>query len=245
MPGIRTEWRESGFTHDADRFFDSMDAKKTERAEYDLPVPEKDEALIIDSGVQYNMQNISYSAMGVDDYEGWMTVAAHLVNDFYLTPILRDMYGVYDPYCANNNEGEGGIYIFSYEDPNIAETFRLISRLPAMLKEEEISQETLDGYMIESYSLLAKPKGVLTGAIEAAEAALMGKPQDETLTWLRQIKQCTPEKLAEWSEMLEKLSEDGAIRTAGSAAAIHSEAHRYDKILDPFGTEDRKPVSSR
>ena len=32
--------------------------------------------------------------MGYEDYEGWMTVAAHMVTDFYLTPLLRDRYGV-------------------------------------------------------------------------------------------------------------------------------------------------------
>lgn len=97
----------------AEQFFDSLNARDTERAEYDLPVPEKNEALIIDSSVQYNMQNISYKEMGYDDYEGWMTVAAHMVNDFYLTPILRDKYGVYDPYCANNNSGGAEAYTFS------------------------------------------------------------------------------------------------------------------------------------
>jgi len=56
------------------------------------------------------------------------------------------------------------------------------------------------------------------------------------LTWLRQVKQCTPEKLVEWAEMLKVLADEGAIRTAGSASAIKAEAERYDKILDPFGT---------
>ena len=103
-----------------------------------------------------------------------------------------------------------------------------------MLSREEISQETLEGYILESYSLLAKPKGVLSGAIAAAEATLQGKPQDETLTWLRQIKQCTPDKLTEWAEMLRTLADEGAIRTAGGASVIKTEAERYDKILDPF-----------
>ena len=206
----------------------------------ELPTPEKDEALIFDSGVQYNALTVSYSAMGRNDYEGWMTVAAHIVTDFYLTPILRDRYGVYDPYCANNNTSDGGIYIFSYQDPNIAETFDLIDTLPERLSREEIDQETIDGYALSSYSLLARPKGVLSGAMDAAKATLMGKPQDETLTWLRQIKQCTPEKIAEWAGMLEILVEKGAVRSAGGAAAIRAEADRYDRILNPFDTSDRE-----
>ena len=56
---------------------------------------------------------------------------------------------------------------------------------------------------------------------------------------MRQIKGCTPEKLEKWAEMLKQLTEEGAVRTAGGAAAIHAEAARYDKILDPFGKADR------
>ena len=91
-----------------------------------------------------------------------------------------------------------------------------------------------------SYSLLGSPKGVLSGAMDAATAALIGKPQDETLTWLRQIKQCTPEKLAAWADMLRVLVQEGAVRTAGGAAAIQAEANRYDTILNPFDASGRK-----
>ena len=224
----------------ADAFLASLDAGTIERSEFDLPTPAKNEALIIDSGIQYNTVTISYSALGRNNYEGWMTVAAHMVIDFYLSPILRDGYGVYDPYCANKDTSDGGIYIFSYQDPNIAETFELINSLPEMLREEAIDQETIDGYILDSYSLIARPKGELSGAISAAEVTLQGISQDETLTRLRQIKQCTPEKLAEWAEMLQMLTEEGAVRTAGSAAAIHAEADRYDMILNPFDPSDRE-----
>ena len=224
----------------SDGFLASLDAAGIEQRKYDLPAPEKDEALIFDSSVQYNALTVSYSALGREDYEGWMTVGAHIVTDFCLKPVLRDQYGVYDPYCANFNTSDGGIYIFSYQDPNIAETFEFIDSLPERLNAEEIDQETLDGYILMSYSLFAVPKGALSGAMDAAEATLMGKPQDETLTWLRQIKQCTPEKLAEWTEMLRTLIEKGAVRTAGGAAAIRAEADRYDRILNPFETSDRK-----
>ena len=223
----------------SDQFLASLNAEKIERAEYDLPVPEKKEALIFDSSVQYNMMNISYSALGMEDYEGWMTVAAHIVTDFYLTPILRDRYGVYDPYCANKDVSDGGIYIFSYQDPGIASTFRLINSLPEKLRGEEIDQETINSYILSSYTNIAKQDGLLSGGVAAAEAALQGQPQDQALVRMRQAKQCTPEKLAEWAEMLEKLTAENVSYTAGGAAAINAEADRYDKILNPFNTEER------
>ena len=63
--------------------------------------------------------------------------------------------------------------------------------------------------------------------------------EGRALTWMREIKQCTPEKLTEWAEMLQKLADEGGSFTAGGASAVRAEADRYDQILDPFGTEDR------
>ena len=57
---------------------------------------------------------------------------------------------------------------------------------------------------------------------------------------MREMKACTPEKLTEWADMLEKLTEEGMSLTAGGAAAVYAEADRYDRILDPFGTEERQ-----
>ncbi len=56
---------------------------------------------------------------------------------------------------------------------------------------------------------------------------------------MRQIKECTPERLKEWARMLQILADEGTIFTAGSASAIRSEEDRYDRILDTFGTGDR------
>ena len=46
-------------------------------------------------------------------------------------------------------------------------------------------QETLNGYILNAYSALAKPQGELTGALNAMTAAIEGRPQDEILTYIR------------------------------------------------------------
>ena len=218
----------------ADGFLASLDARKIEQAEYDLPLPEMNEALVIDSSVQYNMLSASYTALGQNGYEGGIDALAGLVTDVFLTPLLRDQYGVYTPYCAAYLSDDGGMFIYTYRDPNIAETFRVLDGLPEMIAGSGIDKETLDGYILESYVYFAKPQGELTGAVNAAEAVLKGRPQDEAVTSMRQLKQLTLEKLADYTGLLEKLSEVGAVRTAGGAAAIKAQADRYDKILSPF-----------
>ena len=126
------------------------------------------------------------------------------------------------------------MFIYTYRDPNIAETFRVLDGLPEMIAGSGIDQETLDGYILKSYAYYAMPQGELSGAVNAAEAVLKGRPQDESVTSMRQLKQLNLEKLADYTGLLEKFSEAGAVRTAGGAAAINAEADRYDKILNPF-----------
>ena len=218
----------------ADGFLASLDARKIEQAEYDLPLPEMNEALVIDSSVQYNMLSASYRALGQNGHEGGMDVLAGLVTDVVLTPLLRDQYGVYSPNCTVYISDDGGMFIYTYRDPNIAETFRVLDDLPEMIAGSGIDQETLDGYILKSYAYYAMPQGELSGAVNAAEAVLKGRPQDESVTSMRQLKQLNLEKLADYTGLLEKFSETGAVRTAGGAAAINAEADRYDKILNPF-----------
>lgn len=211
-----------------------MDERKIEQAEYDLPLPEMNEALVIDSSVQYNLLSASYKAMGLEGHEGGMDALASLVTDVFLTPLLRDQYGVYSPYCTVYISDDGGMYIYTYRDPNIAETFRVLDGLPEMIAGSGIDRETLDGYILEAYTYYAMPQGELSGAVNAAEAVLKGRPQEEAVTSMRQLKQLTLEKLADYIGLLEKFSEVGAVRTAGGAAAVNAEADRYDKILSPF-----------
>ena len=74
----------------SDQFLASLNAEKIERAEYDLPVPEKKEALIFDSSVQYNMMNISYSALGMGacPYSGYPSPAESAKMHIWMPDIL-------------------------------------------------------------------------------------------------------------------------------------------------------------
>lgn len=224
-------WKEHGFTSYVcgqwgQKIIETEDMLKT--------ALRRQKPRVIDSSVQYNMLSASYKELGLDGHESGMDVLACLVTDVVLTPLLRDQYGVYSPYCTVYLSGDGGMYIYTYRDPNIAETFWVLDGLPDMIDGSGIDQETLDGYILESYTYFAMPQGELTGAVNAAEAVLKGRPQDEAVTCMRQLKQLDIEKLADYKELLEKFTEAGAVRTAGGAAAINSEADRYDKILSPF-----------
>ena len=220
----------------SDKFLESLGSEAIEPASYDLPVPEKAEGMVIDSNVQFNSVIASYEALGLGDYDGGIDAVTALVSDSFLYPLLRDQYGAYGVF--HGSYGEDGVYIISYRDPNVGETFEVYESLPELIAALELDQDTLDGYILSSYVGYATPEGELSGALNAAFNALEGKSQDQAKEWMEQLKAITPETLASYSDMYEKLVADGVISTAGSASAINANADRYTAILDPFGVKD-------
>lgn len=219
----------------SDAFLASLDAREITPAEYDFPIPEKREALVIDSGVQFNVISDTLEAIGLDAFDGGLDAVNNLVSDAFLVPLLRDQYGVYSPWAAAN---EDYWMLYAYRDPNIVQTFDVLDQLPDMIRDVEIDQETLDGYIMNAYSAYAMPQGALSGPASAALDALQGLPQERRLDWMRELKQVTPETVKRCADLFAALNESGARMTAGAVSAINQHAELYDAILNPFGTED-------
>ena len=220
----------------ADAFLESLGEAPIEPVVYDLPVPASSEALIVDSSVQFNGEAADYETLGLDGYEGDLDAVASLVLDSLLYPQLRDQYGAYSVFHgADEHEG---MYIISYRDPNIAQTFDVYANLHDQVAALNNDQASLDGYILSAYAIFAKSEGELSGALNAAINVLQGDPQDKDLEYMRQLKQVTPETVAKYTDLYEKLDSEGVKFTAGPASAINAQADRYEVILNPFGAVD-------
>ena len=225
----------------ADAFLAKLDENPVEPADYVFETPAQSEALIVDSSVQYNCVIGDYAAMGLDGFTADLDAVASLVSDLYLFPQLREQYGVYTP--LHGFLSEDGVYFISYRDPNIRETFEVYDALPDFLAGQELDQETLDGYILSSYSVYAMPEGELSGAISALLATLTETPADLKLQYMRELKALTPESFASYAEAYAGLMANGRCATAGGAAAINANAELYDAIFNPFGSVDTSQVT--
>ena len=224
----------------ADAFLAKLDNTPIEPAVYDLPVPAAREALIVDQQVQFNGLVADYASLGMEDYDGSLDALTALVGDVFLVPQLRDQYGVYAPWTGAITDG--GLYLLTYRDPNVAKTFEVYDNLPEQLRNYAVTQDVLDGYIMSSYAGYAKSSGELTGAMEALISRLNGDPADRKLEYMRELKAVTPEALAAAADMYQKLSENGIRSTAGSAAAINANSELYDVILNPFNQQDASKI---
>ncbi len=225
----------------ADAFLAKLKHEDREPVAYDLPLPSQREALITDGNVQFNNVIATADDMGLEGFDAGLEVVASLVSDKILVPILRDQMGVYTPW--NGVMDNGAMYLVSYRDPNLKDTFDVYASLADRIAQLEVDQDTLDGYIMSSYSSLAKPKGELTGAIAAIGDTLAGKKLDRNLEYMRQIKKVTPEAVKTSAELYRKAWENGVHSTAGSAAAINQNTDLFDSILNPFNAQDSSKVA--
>ena len=220
----------------AQAFLMKLESTEREAAQVELPVPSEREALIVDGNIQFNCVIATMDDLGMDEFDYGLQAVCQLVADQILMPVLRDQMGVYTPLNAVVNDK--GMYLITYRDPSIRETFEVYAGLADQIAAMEVQQDTLDGYIMSAYSALAKPSGELTGAADAIQIQLSGLDPDLKLNCMRQLKKVTPETVKAAAEYYRKAWENGVHSTSGSAGAIQGAADLYETVLNPFGAKD-------
>ncbi|MDO5022974.1 MAG: insulinase family protein [Eubacteriales bacterium] len=220
-----------------DAFLSRLKDEERKPAVYNFPAIAKSEALIIDSAVQYNLIFANYEDLGIEKYTGALNALASLVSDTYLYPLLRDQYGAYG---VLHEASDYGVYIMSYRDPNIVETFDVYGSFAEKLAANELSAEALQGYILSAYSLFAQSQGELVGALNVMADYVGEYTQQETLKHMEELKAVTPEQIKEFSALYKALHEKGLRATAGGARAINEHSDLYDNILNPFAVVEKE-----
>ncbi len=218
-----------------DGFLARLNAHAYEPAVYSFPAIPASEALVIDSAVQYNMLFATYEQLGMEDYVGSLDALTGLVSDAYLYPLLRDQYGAYGVIHAATDEG---VFILSYRDPNIVETFDVYGSLAEKLATGELSEDTLQGFILSAYSGYALSQGELAGALSAMVNHADGRAQQIMLDRMQQLKEVSPEQIKAYSALYQALYEKGLRSTAGGAGAIEANKALYEQVLNPFSVKD-------
>lgn len=221
----------------ADKFLSRLNGNPAARQEYAFAPAARKEAFVIDNAVQFNVRFAPFASLGIDEYADALAVLNTLLTDLYMMPGLRDRYGAYGAYASA--QAQYGEQLFTYRDPNIAETAAVMNALPEEIGRllKDVDQEKLDGYIMSAYSKLAKSTGELSGGLDAILDRLNGLGRLEKPERLRRLKALTPQVLAGYAEKIARVSKEGSFRTAGSAASIDAAANLYEEIFRPFSAE--------
>lgn len=222
-------------------FLSGMTAEPKERVKYEFAPVEPSEGMILDVNTSFNIAFASWEDLGLEKYTADWDVICSLISDRYMMPELRDARGAYGAYlCAV----EYGIYAFTYRDPNVAETFDVFSRMGEMLANDtSITQDTLNGCILSSYSAYALPQGELTDGYNALGNLLTGQSQEEKRANMEALKAVKVEKLPEYAAVLSRLMTNGVRGTTSSASIINANAALYRTVSNPFGAVDASQVT--
>ncbi len=220
----------------ADAFIARLNSEPVIPVSYDsIPVPAAREGLVIDNKANFNVLTATFEQLGLEGYTGDLDAITALVGDKFLIPLLRDQYGAYSVFHGGFDPE--GMYIITYRDPNVAESFAVMEQLPELVAgiAAELDQETLDGYILSSYAIYATPEGELTGAVSAALNYMEGRDPNEKIEAMRALKALTPDAVAAFADVYAKMVELGCRGTAGSASTLEANAGLYETILNPLG----------
>ncbi|MBQ3669285.1 MAG: insulinase family protein [Clostridia bacterium] len=215
-------------------FLSKLDDNQIEAQSYDFGATYNSEALIVDGSVLYNMYYASWEDLGLDGFDGALDAVTAYVNDVYLYPLLRDQYGAYG---VMHYATDAGIYMISYRDPNLLETFEVYDSIPELIEADEPDQETLNGYILSSYSTYAKSNGELADGFSALLNHLSEKPQEDTIKYMHQLKGVNVDTFKSYAGLYRALTENAKAATSGSAGTIKANAELFENILNPFGVK--------
>ena len=212
-------------------FISTLPAKPITVQDYSkLPKPALNEAIALDTSVQYNMISATYDDMGVKDNGKYIPIGL-FIADNYITPKIRLEYGAYDNIV---NFGGTAFMLVSYRDPNIKETFEVYAELPEFIKNTNITQEELDRYILKAFGASTATAGELGGATNAISQYLMGRTTEDRLQLLREIKSTTVQDVKAMGAVFENLLKNGTRSTVGNPNKIAENKDLYNSIIS-FG----------
>jgi len=222
-------------------FINELPAKEITAQDYSkLPRPAQREAIALDTSVQYNMISATYEDMGTE-YNGKYIPIGSVISENYITPKIRFGYGAYSNIVEFSDIA---FLMVSYRDPNIKETFDVYAGLPEFVRNVEITQEELDRYILQAFSMYTATSGELNGASNALSNYLMGKTSEDQLKLLREIKSATVQDIKDCAAMFENLLKNGAYSTVGSAEKINANKELYNSIIS-FGQQQADETLTR
>ncbi len=189
-------------------------------------------AIVTGGNVVYNFAAVDLEAAGYEKNDGGTRVIMKIINDKLLYPELRVKNSAYGGYSQLFTDYVFGYY--SYRDPKVAETFDVYASAGDFLRNLEISDSELEGYITAVYGDLTAPVGPLSAALIGINDLVSGEnTYDKSMKMIRDIKAFKTEDIVKYAPLADAvISDSGSRSTAGAKSMIEANAALYDYIND-------------
>ena len=187
--------------------------------------------VIVSGSSNYNVMSISMEDLSLE-YDAKFAVVSSIIDDKFMFPVLRYKYGAYG---AGSDVSANGIYLYTYRDPQIKNTFEVLSSTAQNVKSMELTEDELDGYITAVYSNLAEPESEASKIQRKINKILYEDfEENQNLRHMHQVKSVTVKDIEEFTKYLTSLNKKGLRVTVGGAEQIYANNELFDLIITDF-----------
>lgn len=119
----------------------------------------------------------------------------------------------------------------TYRDPNLVQTYEIFETVSERLRELELTEEQLNGYITAAYSSVVYPRGPISIAEEAVTNALYHYDPARKLRYIQEIKATTADDIYAAADFYEKLIKEGTAATAIGEEMYSGNAEMFETVL--------------
>lgn len=206
---------------------DMEEGEKKEPRPFSFPPAEKNEAFRTSGKVQYVAKGGNFKSHGFA-YTGALKVMETILRYEYLWKKVRVLGGAYGAFTQFLRDGTAILY--SYRDPNLAETLKAYEDLPAYLENLTLSDREMTKYVIGT---MAAAETQLTPSMKGERAMvhyLSGNTRESRMKIRDEVINCQVEDIRKLAPLVESVMKDPYICVMGSEDKIERDKALFDAV---------------
>lgn len=207
---------------------EALPSRESTENQIALPQKVQKRAAILESSDQYTVTvGNCYEA---DGFSGAYVPFLMAASDRYTVPKLRFQMGAYSSgitFTAYN----GAMTLYSYSDPNAAETVKVFDGTADAIAAMDLAQEDLDGYILTAVSTAGMARGVLAKPLAAMEDEILGWDTQKACDVVNDMKKATLEDQKAAAECFREIINQSDTATVGNEAQLKADQAAYHQLL--------------
>lgn len=214
---------------------EALPVKEPGENSFTLPGKPRKRAVIVESSDQCAV--LAGNCYENEEFSGKYVPFLMAASDRYTVPRLRFQMGAYSS-GISFSPYNGAMLMYSYSDPNGAETVRVFEGTADAIADMELTRKDLDGYILSAVAASYPDRGVLTRPINAMEDEILGCDTRKICDTINMMKQADIEDQKAAAECVREVTGRSGIATVGNETRLRGDQEAYDQLLD-YKTGDK------
>jgi len=219
------------FAEGMDIILKELSTEKLPPVQYSFGLESRNEGLMTQGKVQYVAQGYNFIKLGYP-YSGKLQVLSTISRYSYLWNRVRVQGGAYGAFTGF--EKNGNMFLVSYRDPNIRETFKVYDEMYEYLKNFHTDEREMSRYIIGTISRLDKPLTPFMKGERAIENYMRKITAEDLQREREEILDTSQRDMRELSEMMFELIKRQSYCVLGSEVKIRENRELFGSLIDVF-----------